>query len=136
MNARAMMNRSVFSAIAKTYEIFVCFGLMLLCSCATEKTSQPVEPVTASMNTLAGRDDLLFIKLRSENGKDLFFAVDTGSPYTILDVSLEPDLEKAPEFAGCTMGGFQMFSRTNTNLPNYIRAILVCCWVIPWQRIM
>jgi hypothetical protein len=83
------------TTLAKIRGIIGCFGLILLCSCATEKSPQPIEPVTASMNTLAGRDDLLFIKLRSENGKDLFFAVDTGSPYTILDVSLEPDLGKS-----------------------------------------
>ncbi len=123
MNACAMMNRNVFSAIAKACEIFVCFGLMFLCSCATEKSSQPVASVTASMNTLAGRDDLLFIKLRSENGKDLFFAVDTGSPYTILDVSLEPELgEKNRNSLVALWLVFKCFLRTNTNLPDYNRA--------------
>ncbi len=52
------------------------------------------------MNTSAGRvyggdvANHIFVKLHLENGSDLIFAVDTGSPFTILDKSLEPELGK------------------------------------------
>ena len=81
-------------AVIKIREIVFCFGLMLLCSCATEKSLRPVTPAIASMNTLAGRDDLLFIRVHLENDKDMIFAVDTGSPWTIFDSSLKPKLGK------------------------------------------
>lgn len=74
--------------------IAICFGLILLCSCATENSARPSLPADASMNTSAGRDDNLFVKLHLENGKDLLFALDTGSPGTLLDKSLEPELGK------------------------------------------
>src|SRR5476649_82801 len=72
----------------------VSFGLMLLCSCATEDSVRPNLPAEASMNTMAGRGDYLFVKLHLENGRDLIFAVDNGFPCTVLDKSLEPELGK------------------------------------------
>ena len=82
----------------KTVFIFRTLGtilsLLLSCSCATENSVRPNRPADASMNTSAGCDDNLFVKLHLENGKDLIFAVDTGCPWTILDKSLEPELGK------------------------------------------
>jgi len=93
-------NRIVTEAI-RALGIFMC--LLLLCSCATRPHStSPVStsdlPADVSINKDAGRGGLsgglLFAALRLENGKDLPFVVDTGSPITILDKSLESRLGK------------------------------------------
>lgn len=46
------------------------------------------------MNQHAGRGDLLYVMIRLESGEQLPFALDTGSPVTIFDASLEPKLGK------------------------------------------
>ncbi|HEY5233351.1 MAG TPA: hypothetical protein VIK59_04045 [Verrucomicrobiae bacterium] len=74
--------------------IAVCFSLIFLCSCATQNSVRINLPADASMNTLAGRGDDLFVKLHLEDGRDLIFAVDNGFPCTVLDKSLEPELGK------------------------------------------
>lgn len=72
-------------------------GVLLLCSCAT--TPRPVAvgpapqlPPNVMMNKDAGRGGHLIITLQLENGAELPCVVDTGSPMTILDRSLEPGL--------------------------------------------
>jgi hypothetical protein len=80
-------------------------GLLFLCSCAT--TPHPVAiipaselPAAVTMNPDAGcgtwlnHGGLLIVKLRIGSGKQLPFVVDTGSPVTIFDKSLEPRLGK------------------------------------------
>jgi hypothetical protein len=69
----------------------------LICSCAT--TGQRFVTVPAAqlppdtaINKEAGHGDWLYVTLHLENGQRLRFLVDTGSPYTILEKSLEPKL--------------------------------------------
>jgi hypothetical protein len=69
-------------------------SLLLLCACATNNSVRPSLPADVAMNKTAGCGEQLFLKLHLKNGKDLRFVVDTGSPWTILDKSLEPELGK------------------------------------------
>src|ERR1017187_1023419 len=70
--------------------------LLLLCSCATsQKQSAPALPANVHFDKEAGRKAKpIFVKLRMENGEELPFMVDTGSPETFFDKSLEPKLGK------------------------------------------
>jgi hypothetical protein len=49
-------------------------------------------PADVAINKDAGRGNLLFVTLRLESGEELPFFVDTGSPATLFDKSLEPKL--------------------------------------------
>src|SRR5690242_8731403 len=51
-------------------------------------------PADVVINDDAGRGSLLILKLRLESGEELPFVVDTGSPVTLLDQSLESKLGK------------------------------------------
>jgi hypothetical protein len=55
-------------------------------------SAAPQIPADATMNQDAGRGGALCIMLRLKNGRQLPFIVDTGSPITVLDKSLERDL--------------------------------------------
>jgi hypothetical protein len=76
------------------YRIALCFGFVLLCSCATQNSVHPNLPAETSFNQEAGRGGWLLVKLHLENGEELLFVVDTGSPDTVLDKSLETKLDK------------------------------------------
>ena len=73
-------------------------SLLLLNSCAAaprpvaNDSVRPELPAEASFNESAGRGDLLYVTLRLNNAEELLFALDTGSPVTVLDKSLEPRL--------------------------------------------
>src|SRR5436190_16346096 len=77
-----------------------CVCLFLLSSCATapiwfpDDSIRPSLPADASLNKGAGRGDELYLTLRLETGEELLFVVDTGSPCTVFDKSLEPKLGK------------------------------------------
>lgn len=71
---------------------FVCVSL--LCSCATQRIAHNGLPGDIVMDMDAGRDGLLIVPVRLENGEDLPFVVDTGSPYTLFDKSFESKLGK------------------------------------------
>src|SRR6266571_1082903 len=77
-----------------------CVCLVLLSSCATapiwfpDDSIRPSRPADPLLNKGAGRGDNLFVTLRLETGEELLFLVDTGSPCTVLDKSLEPELGK------------------------------------------
>ena len=77
-----------------------CWCLMMLSSCATapiwlvDDSIRPPLPAETFLNKGAGRGDNLFVRLRLETGEELLFLVDTGSPCTVLDKSLEPELGK------------------------------------------
>jgi len=73
----------------------VLLGLLLLCSCATEKLPRPQLPTEFSMNERAGRGGWLMVTLHLESGEDLPFLVDTGTSDTVIDKSLAPTLGKA-----------------------------------------
>jgi hypothetical protein len=68
------------------------FGLLFLCSCAVADSTRPPLPAEVSINTAAGRGGFLIVTLRAESGEGLPFIVDTGSPITFFDKSLEPKL--------------------------------------------
>jgi hypothetical protein len=65
---------------------------LLLCSCATEKTIYSRLPATVAMNKDAGRGGLFMVVVRLDNNEKLPLVVDTGSPATAFDKSLEPKL--------------------------------------------
>ena len=70
--------------------------MLLLSSCATRPHSTVgpglALPAEVTMNKDAGRGALLLVTLRLEDGQRLPFIVDTGSPMTLLERSLEPKL--------------------------------------------
>jgi hypothetical protein len=73
--------------------------LLLMCSCAmTGQRRDALEPAKfpweVSFNKRAGHGDLLIVKVRLEDGKELPFIVDTGASMTSLDKSLEGTLGK------------------------------------------
>lgn len=57
-----------------------------------EEPIAPPAPFEVAINPEAGRGGLLIIKLGLEGGEELPVIVDTGSPGTVLDKSLEPRL--------------------------------------------
>jgi aspartyl protease len=79
-----------------------CFVLLaLLCSCVTKNWYTPAsstphllpnEIAFTDLNGTAGRGGNLFLTLRLEDGQELAFMIDTGSPVTVLDKSLAPKL--------------------------------------------
>jgi Aspartyl protease len=72
-------------------------GLLLFCPRATANSIHPQLPSDESMNKGAGRGSWLIVALRLESGEELPFIVDTGSPVTLLDTSLEAKLGKRLE---------------------------------------
>jgi len=80
--------------------IGACVCLVLLCSCVTapiwfaNDSIRPPLPAETSLNKGAGRGDNLYVTLHLESGEELLFLVDTGSPCTLLDQSLDPKLGK------------------------------------------
>jgi len=74
-------------------------GGLLLCSCATMTrssggTAAAELPADVTMNEDAGRGNWVFVTLRLESGEELPFFMDTGTPVTLFDKSLEPKLGK------------------------------------------
>ena len=81
----------IFTALACT---------ILFCSCKaapewySKDVTYPELPAEIFFNKDAGHGDSLFITVRSESGEDWMFGVDTGSPITTMDKSLESKLGK------------------------------------------
>lgn len=74
-------------------------SLLFLCSCATRPHSSTIVaatelPADTAINVYAGRGGHLNVSLRMEDGQEMLFMVDTGSPITLLDKSLETKLGK------------------------------------------
>lgn len=67
---------------------------LLLCSCATENPAHPRLPATVTLNQDAGRGGLVSVSIRLPDGEKLAVDLDTGSPITAFDKSLEPKLGK------------------------------------------
>jgi hypothetical protein len=82
------------NTIRYSFIVITSFWLGLLCSCATRDSIRPNLPAKTSFNRDAGRGGELFLTLRLENGEELLFLVDTGTPGVCLDKSLEPKLGK------------------------------------------
>ena len=76
----------------------ICVALLDISKAApqwySKDSTPPILPAPVSFNQEAGQGDSLFITLRSESGEDWVFGVDTGSPVTMLDKSLEEKLGK------------------------------------------
>ncbi len=67
--------------------------LMILWSCSTHSPTRPTLPAEVALTAKVGREPV-FLKLRLETGEELQFMLDTGSPSTTLDKSLESKLGK------------------------------------------
>jgi hypothetical protein len=84
--------------ILKVCALGTILSLLLFCSCATthQQSSAPAKelPADVTMNKDAGRGGRIIVTLRLEDGQELPFLVDTGSPLTLFDKSLEPKLGK------------------------------------------
>jgi len=92
---------SILALLAsRAHMIGSCGCLMILSSCATapiwfvDDSIRPPLPAETSLHKGAGRGDNLFVTLRLETGEELLFLVDTGSPCTFLDKSMDPKLGK------------------------------------------
>ena len=72
----------------------LCLFMCLLFSCATENAVRPRLPATVAMNPDAGRGGLLMVTVRLANDEKVPLVLDTGSPLTAFDKSLEPELGK------------------------------------------
>jgi hypothetical protein len=75
-------------------------SLSLLCPRVAAAPMQAQLPESMAMNAGAGSGKWLIVTLRLETGEDLPFMVDTGSPVTILDKSLERHLGERLETMG------------------------------------
>lgn len=86
-------------------------SLPLICSCATENSIRSSLPADVALNDVT-RTGKLIVMLRLEGGDELPFYIDTGSPITVFDKSLEPKLgqrlanAKISNFGAKTEGGF------------------------------
>ena len=93
--------------------------LAFLCSCSTlpkwsaDDSTRPPLPADAQFNKSAGDDNPLFVMLRSENGGELLFMVDTGMPLTVLDKSLESKLGKR---LGTSEENYSWFGKTTVGI--------------------
>ncbi|MEN6333208.1 MAG: retropepsin-like aspartic protease [Phycisphaerales bacterium] len=72
-------------------------SVLLLSSCATTQGPAVVVPIAQSLADAAMNEDVgcggpAVITVRLDDGQELPFVVDTGSPMTVLDKSLEPKL--------------------------------------------
>lgn len=100
------------NTIAKLAKGMAVACLALLCDCTTVPTwyvddpGRPDLPAQTSFNSGAGRGDSLFVTLNTASGEELVFCVDTGSPVTILDKSLEPTLGRRMETKKVQYGWF------------------------------
>jgi hypothetical protein len=72
----------------------VLFMLLLPWSSVLADTIAPPLPAEVTLNKKAGRGGWLILNIRIENGQELPFVVDTGSPITLLDPSLDTNLGK------------------------------------------
>src|SRR6266704_2860393 len=77
-----------------------CVCLMLLSSCATapiwfpDDSIRPPLPAETSLNKGAGRGEHIRVTLHLKSGQEIPVMVDTGSPDTMLDKSLNSKLGK------------------------------------------
>ena len=83
--------------IRKPRTIGLFLSVLLLSSCATTREPSAIRtgpklPAGVSMNKAAGCGRHLIVMVRLGDGAELPFLVDTGSPMTLLDKSLEPRL--------------------------------------------
>ena len=95
MNARkedSLKINAILKAVRTFQFHFVWLGFLLLSSWAGADPTGPKQCTEASFSRNAGRGDLLMVRLRLEDGRELPFMMDTGAPVTVLDTSLESGL--------------------------------------------
>jgi hypothetical protein len=85
--------------ILKLHLVSLFVSTLLLCSCAIQPQPSglippPARPADVTINKDAGRGGHLLVSVWLDSGAELPFMVDTGSPLTLLDKSLEPQLGK------------------------------------------
>lgn len=68
--------------------------LVIFCLCSIENASSSALPADIALNKDAGRGGMVFVTIRLDDGEKLPFVLDTGSPATCLDQSLESKLGK------------------------------------------
>ncbi len=76
----------------RSASVAVAIGMIFLCSCATQNSTCLRLPADVTMNKDAGRGGVLMVAVRLASGEKLPLVLDTGSPLTVLDKSLEPKL--------------------------------------------
>lgn len=74
--------------------IFQLVALAILFLCTMENARSSSLPPDVTINKDAGRGGVIFVTIRLDDGEKLPFVLDTGSPTTCLDQSLEPKLGK------------------------------------------
>ena len=79
------------SGFIKLTSLAIDLILLLICPCATASSNLPDD---VPINDEAGRGGLLILKVQVVDGTELPFLVDTGSPVTFFDTSLESKLGK------------------------------------------
>jgi hypothetical protein len=84
--------------------------LLILCSCATDKTIRPALPADVRINPEAGRGGWLIVTVRLASGEKLPMILDTGCPLVAFDNSLVPKLGKKID-----TGTFWIFGVSNTS---------------------
>jgi hypothetical protein len=87
-------------AIGKHSLLGILVSLSLWCARAEAESTQAALPEAVTMNEGAGCGNWLILTLRLENGEKLPFMVDTGTPITLLDKSLEGKLGERLETMG------------------------------------
>jgi hypothetical protein len=86
----------VFKSMKTIRTIIASFCLVCLCSCTTQKPIPLSLPAEVPFDIKLGVRPI-FVKLHLEDGRELPFMLDTGSPETFLDKSLESKLGKRLE---------------------------------------
>ena len=116
------MNRMKFTQTfgsAKTsvtlFATGIFFGLLLLCSCATEPAFHRSLPADVLINPDAGRGSSLIVTVQLDDGQKLPMIVDTGAGSTLLDESLKRKLGKP-------LGAVPMHSFLGLSTNNYYTA--------------
>jgi len=73
---------------------FTWLGFLMLSFWASADSTGPKQSAESYFNRTAGRGNLLFVRLRIEDGPEMPFMLDTGAPITVLDTSLDGGLGK------------------------------------------
>jgi hypothetical protein len=93
----------------------ICVCLMLECSCATQRLLPSNFTAETSFNKDAGFGKHLLITVNLEGGGKLLFAVDTGSPYTVLSKTLESQLGRC---LGTRKMSYELYGRRRVHIYN------------------
>ncbi len=93
---------------ARTFALLLL--LLSLPACTTHNLTRLPLPPEIALNQTAARGNQLIITIRLESGEELPFGIDTGSPMTVFDKSLESKL--GPRLGDATMAVFGATQKT------------------------